>query len=391
MKVNKLKGRVLYVGQCYYNNWYLSRELRKRGWRADVLNWDEDPENKMYYHGEDIAFSSRSLRGCIAQVWFYICSFFRYDIFHFSNTNGLCYGSGISSLFSQLGLKGWDVKLLKLFGKKIVYTHNGCLDGVSQTSFSQWKPYNVCSICVWKDRPDICSDDQNLAWGKFRNELADYQCLLGGNRVDYNDDPKIHEAPWAYSLDKDFWNPDLLIPSNYLLPFPEATVKLFHAVGNFDSRSQGKNLQTIKSTHIYLELVERYKQEGLEVEIIFFKDVPNKKLRYYQAQADIVVDMLTFGFFGANVREAMMMGKVCVCYLRPEWLESMKLEIPEYVETLPVVSANPDTVYEVLRDLIENPIKRKEIGKKSREFAVKWHSSESAADRFETIYTELMH
>ena len=35
---------------------------------------------------------------------------------------------------------------------------NGCLDGVSQTSFSRWEgPEVVCDICPWRDRPDICS------------------------------------------------------------------------------------------------------------------------------------------------------------------------------------------------------------------------------------------
>lgn len=382
-------GRVLFVGQCYYNNWYLSRELRKRGWRADVVNWDESPENQMYYHGEDIRFSCKTLLGCVKQVGFYLLCFFKYDVFHFANMGGLRFGVGIPFLLEKIGLKGWDIKLLRFFGKKIVYANNGCLDGVSQTSFSQWKPYNVCSICVWKDRPDVCSDERNLAWGKFRNDLADYQCTLGGNRADYNDDPRVHEAPWAYSLDKNFWNPDLLVPSNYLLPFPASTVKLYHSVGNFDSRSQGKNAQTIKSTHIYLELVERYKKEGLDVEMIFFKDVPNKKLRYYQAQADIFLDMLTFGFFGANVREAMMMGKPAVCFLRPEWLESMRKEIPEFVDELPVVSATPDTVYEVVRDLIVNREKRLEIGRRSRIFAEKWFASDVAAVEAEKVYLSL--
>ena len=213
---------------------------------------------------------------------------------------------------------------------------------------------------------------------------------MGGNRADYNDDPRVHEAPWAYSLDKTFWNPELLVPSNYLLPFSASTAKLYHAVGNFDSRNQGKNAQTIKSTHIYLDLVERYKLEGLDVEMIFFKDVPNKKLRYNQAQADIFLDMLTFGWFGANVREALMMGKPAVCFLRPEWLESMRKEIPDFVDELPVVSATPENVYEVVRELIVDKKKRLEIGRRSRIFAEKWFASDVAAVEAEEVYLELL-
>jgi hypothetical protein len=86
----------------------------------------------------------------------------------------------------------------------------------------------------------------------------------------------------------------------------------------------------------------------------------------------------------------MMLGKPVVCFLRPEWLESMRAEIPEYVDELPVVSATPQTVYDVVRDLVESPTKRAEIGRKSRDFALKWHSAEAGAKRFDRIYSALL-
>jgi len=148
--------------------------------------------------------------------------------------------------------------------------------------------------------------------------------------------------------------------------------------------------KNIKCTHIYLPLTERLKQEGRKVELMFFHDVPNKMLRYYQVQADIVLDMLTFGWFGANVREAMMLGKPAVCFLRPEWLEITRKEIPEYVSELPVISATPQTAYDIVTDLVDSPQKRQEIGVRSREFAVKWHSAEASARRFDKIYSGLL-
>jgi glycosyltransferase involved in cell wall biosynthesis len=100
--------------------------------------------------------------------------------------------------------------------------------------------------------------------------------------------------------------------------------------------------------------------------------------------------MLTYGFYGANVREAMMLGKPVVCYLRPEWLASIRQEIPDFVDELPIVSATPETVYDVLEDLVRDPDKRREIGRRSREFALRWHSSQRAAQRFDAIYSDLL-
>jgi glycosyltransferase involved in cell wall biosynthesis len=444
---------ILFVGQAFYNSWYLSRELRNLGWEADLINIDSNVENANYYHGEDFKFNYTK-----AELRFRLNTFIdalaRYQIFHFANKGAIYFikddtslGIGpnfkkvmplITKVFSfftkncsledvlnimfrlrilrigennkpeltDIGFwfykevlykwffltygENWDIHLIKLAGIKIGYANNGCLDGALKTSFSQWGPINTCKdLCRYYNVPEVCSDHINTIWGKFRNWAADYQCNLGGNKVDYNNVPEVFESPWFYCLDTKVWNPDTLIPTNYLLPFSENTVKIYHSVGNFEGRSDVSN-KNIKCTHIYLDLIDRYKKEGLPVEMIFFHGLPNKVIRFYQAQADIVVDMLTFGFFGANIREAMMLGKPTVCYLRPEWLKMMREEIPEYVDELPIISATPETIDEVLRELISNKAKREEIGKRSRAFVVKWHSSEKAAQYFDRFLQLVM-
>lgn len=438
-----MKKSILFAGQSFYHCWYLSRELRKLGWQADVLNFDANPSSQMFYHGEDFRLEYKFTKeNGLKNIEFYLNSLLRYQIFHFSNSNGIYFlnksydlrkldklnpttqsvltwvwkyllkdGKRLDRawrLITKIGLKrtskliyhyspyfadNWDIRLIKLLGKKITYSNNACLDGVSQTSFSKWKTAieneSVCDICIWKNQPTVCSDEKNLSWGKFRNEMTDYQFLLGGNRADYNIGTNILEMPYTYCLDKNLWNPDMLVPSNYQLPIPADTVKIYHAVGNFDNRSS-LGIHNIKSTHIYIPLVDKLKNEGYKVELIFFKDVPNVQVRYYQLQADIFVDMLTYGFFGSNIREGMMLGKVCICYLRPEWLEQMRAEIPEYVDELPIVNANPNNIEEVLKDLIGNKEKCLQIGRKSRDFAVKWHSSENAAKFFDSFYTKII-
>jgi hypothetical protein len=375
----------------YYYTWYLSRALRRLGWRADVLNWNSNPESQMYYHGEDFRFDYSEPHALRRQRWFYLTSLFRYDIFHFSNAHAMMFGWLFHKYIKQKGFPAFsEIRLLKILGKKVVYSNNACFDGVSQTSFRAWGPEPVCDLCIWRDRPEVCSDERNLAWGKLRNELADFQCILGGNRKDYNDDPRVHEVPEFYCLDSDFWRPDLSIPEKYRLPYSPETVKIYHAVGNYETRTDPTTRRNLKSTHIYIPLIQQLKSEGYPVELIFATDIPNKEVRFLQVQADIVVDMLTVGFFGANIREALMLGRTAVCYLRPEWLESMRKEISEYVDEIPVISATPATIHDVLVDLITHPQKRQEIGRKSREFAVKWHSKEAGARRLQKIYSDLL-
>ncbi len=382
--------RVLYSGQAYYNVWYLSRALRPLGWKADVLNWDANLSNQIYYHGEDFRVGYGALSSSTECLEFYVSALYGYDVFHFSNAHGISFGDDVQGIFASYFGPRTEIGILKSLGKKIVYSNNGCLDGVSQTAFAKWGPESVCKICIWKDQPAICSDEKNLAWGEFRNSVADYQCTLGGNRADFNDDPRVHEVPEFYCLDPDLWHPRLEIPIAHRLPFVEGSVRLYHAVGHKTTRTTEQGIN-IKSSHVYLPLIQRLVAEGLALELIEPTGIPNKEVRYLQAQADIFLDMLTFGWFGANAREAMMLGKPVICYIRPEWLESVREEVPGYADELPVISATPLTVENILRDLIADPQKRKLVGERSREFAVKWHSADAAGRRFDKIYDGLLH
>jgi glycosyltransferase involved in cell wall biosynthesis len=435
------KGGVIYLGLSYYNNFYLSRALRRRGWVADLVShsgegaeqfqhgydfrfdydkWDRQiPIRRVkllerilrrfagdYKVGDSIPVASPRQQAILKRVMTrYLrlvsgaqraildplrAGIHHYDIFHFTGVHNLRFFYYFNPSYFGSQPITWDLVLLKRLGKKIVYSNTSCNDGVTPSTFRQWKPYPVCDVCSWRDVPSVCSDDLMHRWGQLRNWLVDYQMTCGGNRADYNDDPRVHEVPEFFCLDPSVWSPDLLIPANYRLPLPASTVKIYHAVGNFTLRSEAATSKNIKSTHIYLEVVDRLKAEGYDTELIFFHDVPNKQVRFYQAQADIVVDMLTFGFFGANVREALMLGKPVVCFLRPEWLETIRRELPGFVEELPIVSATPETVYEALRDLIERPERRRELGRRGRAFALKWFSTEAGARRVDTIYSAML-
>ena len=381
---------VLYVGQAYYNAWYLSRALRQLGWRADVLNWDANPTSQIYYHGEDFKFEYQSEYNVYEQLGFYLKALLRYDIFHFSNAHGIVFGFYLKNWFKERLGEFSEIYLLQKCGKKIIYSNNGCLDGVSQTAFAKWGPESVCSICRWQNEPTVCSDERNLAWGKFRNSVADFQCTLFGNRDDYNNDPRVHETPEFYCLDKEIWQPQIEIPEIFRLPpKPEGTIWLYHAVGHKADRTTEDGVN-IKSSHVYFPLIKKLNEQGLLLELLEPTGIPNKEVRFIQAQADIILEMLTFGWFGANAREAMMLGKPVICYIRPEWLESVRQEIPDYAAELPIISATPQTIETVLRDLIANPEKRQKVGERGRAFALKWHSAEAGGRRFNKIYSKLL-
>jgi glycosyltransferase involved in cell wall biosynthesis len=380
---------VLFVGQSYYHGWYLTRELRRLGWKADQLDFDQSPSGTELYHGHDFALPRGGTEVLHAHLDFLEYALDTYDVFHFSNAHALAFGHQLQARFAELYHPGADIELLKAHGKKIVYANNGCLDGVAQSSFASWDPVAACSVCPFRDVPTICSDERNLAWGAFRNRVADLQVTTGGNRADYNNDARVHEVPEFYCVDPDLWNPDLVVPTNYRVPIADSTVKLYHSIGNLEVR-RGEGGRNMKGTHVFVPLAERLKREGRDVELMFFHDVPSTKIRYYQAQADIVLDQLTIGWFGANGRESLMLGKPVVCWLRPSWVEQVRRQVPGYIEELPVVSASEDTVEDVVRELASDAGMRRDLGERGRSFALKWHSAAAGARRMDDLYKRLL-
>ena len=59
------------------------------------------------------------------------------------------------------------------------------------------------------------------------------------------------------------------------------------------------------------------------------------------------------------------------------------------IQETPIVHADESTVVDVLRDLALNPSKRSEIGRASREHAIKWWSADRLAERFERVYDHI--
>ena len=91
-------------------------------------------------------------------------------------------------------------------------------------------------------------------------------------------------------------------------------------------------------------------------------------MRFYQVQADIIVEQLRYGWWGSTGVETMALGKPVICYLRPEWKDFFLKNFPEN-HGLPIVEATVDNFYEVLKQLLDDPEQRAKYGERSRKFA----------------------
>jgi glycosyltransferase involved in cell wall biosynthesis len=377
---------IVFLHHCYYNFLYLAQALRKRGWYALSVIVDPPTNPDLRFgHGEDVNLydpDPQRFRQRIERFVHHVKH--HVAMVHF-------YGRGRMSFYPEhwdtshrYDRYPWDFIALKRRGVKIGYSHSGCLDMVSQTSFRRWSG-GCCDRCVWEDRPDVCSDLGNLAWGHKVQQFCDLICIEADPVLDFKSGPKLYREPLTFAVDPNVWHPDLVVPDGLRLPRRQGETIVYHAVGNLATRSS--ETRNIKGTPAIMAAVERLRQEGHRVRLEFVKDIPSRDVRFVQVQADVIVDQLNYGRYGATAREGMMLGKPTVCFINPR--EEVPGTESQCIQESPLVSATEATIFDTLKTLVVDPDRRRRIGEASREHAIKWWSSDLCAERFEAVFDRL--
>jgi hypothetical protein len=379
---------VVFLHHSYYHFFYLARALRKRGWDALTVSL-EDPNgpNAAFFHGEDLNLYSPNDQLSLAKLRsFFTQAKRRFHLLHFA-------GDGCMSFFPANFMLDDppDIVEWRSLGKRVAHTVSGCNSGTAQSSVARWSSLmgsvNVCEKCIWQSRPDVCHDEKNLAWGQ---KLAKYCDLTFSETIpalDYmQSSSKVIREPVTTALDPVVWNPRLDIPPEHRIERKGGELLVYHAFGNYNARSnEGHN---IKGTPAVKAAIDRLQAEGFPVRLIFVTGMKNLDVRYVQAQVDVIIDQLNYGRYGATAREGMMLGKPVICYINPH--ELRREDELQCLKDVPLVSASESNVYDVLKDLLLNPGKRRSIGMASRAYAMKWHSADACAERYERIYDGLM-
>jgi glycosyltransferase involved in cell wall biosynthesis len=139
----------------------------------------------------------------------------------------------------------------------------------------------------------------------------------------------------------------------------------------------------VKGTAYIEAAVERLHSEGFSLDFQVFKPLyTQKQVRKMIATADIYIDELRCGSYGMTAVEAMASGKPTITYIREDLLD-------KYPADLPLVNANPDTIYAKLKELVVDAELRREIGEKSRKYIEAYHTLEVIGPRLLQIYKDI--
>ena len=366
------KKSVLFIRPDYHCSFFLRDELKKLGWKAEILVPWGYPKN-LLYSDDDVLRSPRITRwkgkyvkyiNAFLNIFWWLSKFWRFEYHIYygrppvlpfvENNLGLTRIFGASFL-----IECW---LAKLFKSKLLYLPTGCHDEETKANYIKLDGGNVCNNCGFYDR---CDDSVNkLNFDRIRRY---FDAAIGPGSV-YSSQYLTHFAKWK-SIDLKLWHPEIDIPQQHRLP-PTTNLRILHSE-NLDKSGRAHGGKNIKGSPFVVAAIERLQKEGYGVDYLHINDKPSNQMRFYQAQADIVVEQLIYGSWGSTGVETMALGKPVVCYLRPSWKKFFLKVFPEN-ESLPIVEANPQNIYDVLKKLITDKGYRLQQGKESRRFAERY-------------------
>lgn len=331
--------------------------------------------------GEDEHFLERKpdydleLRGSTTEVCrartleFMYYALKNFDIMHFHSNWSLLLGG------DRLWLSNADMGYIKKMGKKIVLSSWGLCDQTIGDEYRDWKWFSECSICT-KLRPYICENAKHCEKIKISRKYSDL--ILTNGRGALTDKKII----WMDNpIDVNKYSPQIRndIPKEFKLPNTDK-LRVYHSFGNMEKR------EDLKGSHIVQGVIERLQGEGYAIELMFFNKTKHSDLKYYQVQADIVIDQLYAGWHGSTGVECMALGKAMITYINPDVEHYVRTELNR---DIPFLSATPESLYDVLKELIENTEERQNLGKRARDYAIKYHDYRVVVKQLSKLYDEI--
>ena len=163
-----------------------------------------------------------------------------------------------------------------------------------------------------------------------------------------------------------------------LYPEPRARPCVLHAPSH----------RGVKGTRFLLEAVERLRREGVPFDLQLVENLPHAEAKQRYKEADLVVDQLLLGWYGGFAVEVMALGKPVIAYLRESDLQAL----PEAMrKELPVIDANPETIYDVLKEwLTTRRHALPERGRAARAYVERWHDARAIAKRLVGDYGAIL-
>ena len=365
------KNSILFVRPDYHCSFIYKENFRKLGWKADIYVQGDYPKDLLFSVKDVLRAPSVKTNNSRIKIkfnliieflwWFTIFWKYKYHIYYSFTPLSLFIEKKlrITNLFGESFL--FELSLAKILGIKLIYLPTGCHQEETKANWLKIEDGNVCNNCGMFEK---CDDEMNSL--NFDRVRRYFDTVLGPGSIKSTQFNRS-DIKWK-AIDLELWSPNIFIPKEHILP-KTSNVRILHS-SYIKNSGRGISGRDIKGSKYVFAAVERLKKEGYPVEYLFIEDKPSNQMRFYQAQADIVVEQLIYGSWGSTGVETMSLGKPVICYISKHFKKIFFDAFKEYSD-LPIIEANTTNIYEVLKKVVNDKEYRSKKGIESRQFAEK--------------------
>jgi len=257
---------------------------------------------------------------------------------------------------------GSDVELLRGSGKQVYFHFRGCFILTKIISEFAARGESVA---------DACAHCKARGW---RDQYFDrfYRAENHGTRVFVSTPNLLYcNSDFEYfplSLEPDFEQLEYRAGWD---PASRDEVIVMHAPSS-------AAMEDVKGTKFVKQAVEDLRNEGFKIDLRMIQNMTRKEAIAMFATADIFVEQLCLGAYGNTAIEAMASGVPVI--------SSLNAGVAHEIPGCPVVPADPVTIKDRLRELIDNKERRDELGRAGYDFVRSFHSNKRITAHLTEIY-----
>tara|TARA_B100001971_G_scaffold129103_1_gene119076 strand:- start:128177 stop:129274 length:1098 start_codon:yes stop_codon:yes gene_type:complete len=254
---------------------------------------------------------------------------------------------------------GWEYKLLKKRGIKVVYHARGCNSRDWQKNFKlQPDPLkNICFDCDYNKVP--CSN--------YIGNIRRTNALKVSDRVIATTPDLIDFLP-SGAEHMPFFSPD--VESEEWRPFDFSNgVNIIHVT----------NHPGIEGTSEIVKAIDELKKEGLKINFEFLQNVPHHEYISKLKNAHLNIGKMKMGYYANAQIESMAHGVPAITYIRDEYLNSKLVDSA-------LIICNLHTLKQTIRDYVNNKDMILDKRSKCKDTISLLHNNKALSKQYSRIY-----
>ncbi|MCS6947723.1 MAG: glycosyltransferase [Steroidobacteraceae bacterium] len=335
-----VRKSVLHISYMVHIPWYMTRILRRHGWKADYLAigtsavWDRCDLHWLPRLHSGLAFDEFRF------IWNTVS---RYEVVH------LHFAMPVSAI-------GWELPVLKRLGRKIVVHFRGCEARNRELNIRLHPEVNICTRCDYNAR--ICRDRRIALRRWLARRYADVTLVTTPDLLDFV--PQGIHFP--------FFAPEIQEAERKEAP-ERRTLRIVHVT----------NHPGIEGVDMVVPVVEKLRREGYAIDYRVLRGISHDQALREMRNADVTIGKLKMGYYANAQIESMALGVPAITYVRPEF-------ITDELRNSGFILTHLRDLETTLRQLVDRPELLVQKRRIARQSILRIHDNDALARRLIEIY-----